>query len=197
MRFKLQLTTQILFIILAGVILTTCSSRIKSSSSKTKGIDLKKYKTFAWAMPTDAEAEKRKDDKHFSGLILELSNTALQKKGFVLNSEKPDAIFAFDTRVEDRIAYTQTPYINTGYGFGGYGYYGGPGYYSTAPMAGGQVLSSNYEEGMLVIEMYDTKTQKLLWRGWAKEKITAKTDIEADIRKAVKQIFTRLPVKHK
>jgi hypothetical protein len=66
-----------------------------------------------------------------------------------------------------------------------------------APVAGGDIVQHQYQQGMLVIEMYDTKTQKLLWRGWAEEKITAQNDVEADVRTAVKHIFMRLPVKHK
>lgn len=190
MRFQ---SKKPLAFIVALLVFAACSSGIQSYSYKTKGVDLKKYKTFAWAAPADAEGEKRKDDKQYSGLILELSNAELEKKGFVLDTENPQAVFIFNTRVEDRIAYTQGPSVNVGFGFGGPGYYGG----FSAPVAGGQVLANPYQEGVLIIEMYDTKTQDLLWRGWAKEEVTLANDIEADIKQAVKYIFMRLPVKHK
>ena len=61
----------------------------------------------------------------------------------------------------------------------------------------GLYVSLNTVQGMLFIEMYETKTQKLLWRGWAKKEITPKNDVEADIKAAIKHIFIRLPVKHK
>ena len=153
---------------------------------------MKKYKSYAWAKPNEMD-ESRKDDKLYAAFILELCNTELTKKGFTLNTEQPDVIFLFDTRVEDRVSYTQTPQVGVGIGFGGPGYYGS----MYAPVAGGDYVPHNYQQGMLFIEMYETNTQKLLWRGWAEDKITHKSDLERDIRMAVKHIFMRLPVNHK
>jgi hypothetical protein len=186
-------TKQLVFATSIMLLLSACSGGIQSYSHKAKGVDLKKYKSYAWAKPADAEDEKRKDDKIYGGLILQLSNEELQKKGFVLNTDQPDAVFIFDTRIEDRITYSQTPQVSVGFGFGGPGYYGG----FAAPVAGGDIVQNVTQQGMLYIEMYDTQTKKLLWRGWAQEEITYKNDIEADIRTAVKHIFMRLPVKHK
>jgi hypothetical protein len=55
-----------------------------------------------------------------------------------------------------------------GFGFGGPGFYGA----FSAPVAGGQVVSHDYEQGMLSIRMIDTESHKVVWRGWAEEKIT-------------------------
>ena len=190
-KLSTQLTNSLIlsFIALMG----GCAGGIQTSSMTTKGAELKKYKTYAWVKPGNPDDETRKDDKLYSGLILELANTELKKKGFKLDIENPEAVFAFDTKVEDRVKYTQNPYVTVGVGFGGPGYYGG----FSAPVSGGQFVAHETMQGMLFIEMYDTKTQDLLWRGWAEEEITKKNDVEADIKKAVKQIFIRLPVKHK
>ena len=177
-----------LLILMAG-----CSGGIQTSSMTTKGAELKKYKTYAWVKPDNPDDETRKDDKLYAGLILESANAELRKKGFKLDAENPDAVFLFDTKVEERMKYSQNPYVTVGVGFGGPGYYGG----FSAPVSGGQFIAHETVQGMLFIEMYDTKSQKLLWRGWAEEEITQKNDVEADIKKAVKHIFIRLPVKHK
>ena len=182
-----------LFIGLAVLFHSCSSSGITSNAVKTKGVDLKKYKTYAWIKPADAEEEVRKDDKLYGKLILQLCNEELSKKGFVLDTENPDAVFVFDTHVEDRVSYSTTPQVSVGFGFGGPGYYGG----FAAPVAGGDLVQHNYQEGMLFIEMFDTKTQKLLWKGRATKKITYESDIESDIRTATKHIFMRLSVKHK
>ena len=181
-------------LVIVTLMFSSCSSSgVTSRSLKTKGVDLKKYKTYAWAKPADAEKEARKDDKLYGKLILQLCNEELLKKGFVLNTENPDAVFIFDTRVEDRVAYSTTPQVSVGFGFGGPGYYGG----FAAPVAGGDLVQHNYQQGMMFIEMYDTKTQKQLWKGWAEKKLTYQSDVESDIRTAVKHIFMRLSVKHK
>lgn len=173
--------------------LGSCAPGIQSYSTKAKGADLKKYKTYAWIRPANADAEDRKDDSVYAALILQLANEELAKKGFILNTEDPDALFIFNTRVENRVSYSKTPQVSMGIGFGGPGFYGGV----SAPVAGGQIVQETYEEGMLLIEMFDTKTQQSLWRGWAQKQLTVQSDVEADIRTAVKHIFLRLPVKHK
>lgn len=171
---------------------------IQIDSTQTKGVDLKKYKTYAWGKPGnsdhDPNQEIRKDNKKpYAGLIKRLANEALLKKGFVLDTLQPDAIFVFNSRVEERISYSQGN-VNTGYGYDGMGYYGG-GYYT--PVGVGRSSQHAYEEGMLYVDMLDTKTRTPLWGGWAKKKLTAKSDVEADVRSAVEKIFNQLKVQHK
>lgn len=183
-----------LFTFVTSLVLAACvTSGIITKSYKAKGVDLKQFKTFAWAKPGNEEYQKSYDKKQNIPFIITLTNEELKKKGFKLDNENPQAIFIADTKIEERVAYNQSPQVSVGFGFGGPGYYGG----FAAPVAGGQITEQHFTQGMLFIEMYDIKTQKLLWRGWAEEKITFKNDIEADIRKAVKDIFIRLPVKHK
>lgn len=187
-----KLLNSIIFISLS-LLLASCGGGITSHSYKAKGVDLKKYKTVAWIKPSDPEEAARQDAKLYGELIVQLSIQELEKKGFVLDTNQPDAVFMFDSGVQDKVSYSQTPQVSVGVGFGGPYYYGGV----YAPVAGGDIVQHQYQQGMLVIEMYDTKTQKLLWRGWAEEKITYQNDIEADIRTAINHIFMRLPVKHK
>ncbi len=175
-----------------GIIFYACTPSVYTSSEKTKGVDLKKYKTYAWAKPDDSEHASKQDDKLFAGTIVKSANDELAKKGFLIDEENPDALFAFDTRVEDKVVYSQSPTVSVGVGYGGPGYYVG-GY---APVAGGQMTQSSYQEGMLYIYMYDRKTEQLLWRGMAHEKVTYKTNVSADIQKAIRDMFMRLPVKH-
>lgn len=105
----------------------------------------------------------------------------------------PDALFTFETKVQDKAKYTRAPMSNAGVGYVGSGYYVG----GSGPVVGSDVLSSNYEEGLLYFNMHDKKTGKLIWSGGATKTLTSSDDIEKVIKTAVKQIFTRLPIKHK
>jgi hypothetical protein len=183
-------------VLFLAFILAACGG-MQIDSTQTKGVDLKKYKTYAWGKPGDPAHDPnhqtdQSSKKRYSGLILKLANEELLKKGFVLDTLQPDAIFVFNSRVEERISYSQGN-VNTGYGYDGMGYYGG-GYYT--PVGVGRSSHHAYEEGMLYVDMLDTKTRTPLWGGWAKKKLTAKSDVEADVRSAVKQIFSRLKVHH-
>lgn len=177
--------------------LSYCTPGITSQSSTTKGVDLKKYKTFAWVKPGDEKYHKTYDKKEAIGYILELSDEALKQKGFIKNPENPDAIFLVDTRLEDRVAYsnTSTPYYNQGFGIGGPMYYGG--YYGGGYYGGSTTVETEFQQGLLYVEMYDAKTKKLVWRGWAESQITNQSNMDKVVTTAVKKIFTRLPVKHK
>jgi hypothetical protein len=178
-------------------ILSSCSMGITSNSKKTDDADLKKYKTFAWVKPGDEKYHKTYDKKEAIGYILELSEEALKQKGFIKNPENPDAVFLVDTKLEDRVAYsnTSTPYYNQGFGIGGPMYYGG--YYGGGYYGGSTTVETEFQQGLLFVEMYDAKTKKLVWRGWAESQITNKTNINKLVSKAVNKIFMRLPVKHK
>jgi hypothetical protein len=74
-------------------------------------------------------------------------------------------------------------------------YYGG--YYGTGYYGGNQTVETEFQQGLLFVEMYDATTKKLIWRGWAESQITNKTNMDKVVTNAVKEIFKRLRVKHK
>jgi hypothetical protein len=173
--------------------LYSCGSIMQTYSHKTKGVDLKAYKTYAWINLDHFVEENKEGKKRYARYILDLANEELLKKGFKLDVDNPDAVFQFDTKIENKVSYRQSPTVSVGVGFGGPGYYVG----GAVPVSGGQITQSNYEEGMLSIEMFEPKTGKILWRGWAQEEISFETDVESDLKAAVRNIFMKLPVKHK
>lgn len=187
------------FLLLVNVFLASCADGVHTSSWKAKGVDLKAYKSYAWLAPGDTTLGSRRDDKLYGGTIQYVADQQLKEKGFTVDTHNPDAVFMFDTRLEDHVRYSQSPTVSVGFAVGSPGYYGGPGYYmgGAVPVAGGEVTTSYYKQGTLIIEMYDLKTQKLLWRGWATKDLDYSTDMDYTIRKAVHDIFIYLQVKHK
>lgn len=171
----------------------SCGSIMQTYSYKSKGVDLDTYKTYAWVNLEHFVDENKEGEKRYARYILDLANEELLKKGFKLDIENPDAVFQFDTKIENKVKYNQSPTVSVGVGVGGPGYYVG----GSVPVSGGQITQSNYEEGVLTVEMLEPKTGKLIWRGWAQEEISFETDIESDLQMAVKHIFMKLPVKHK
>jgi hypothetical protein len=189
----------VVFILLFAALLISCSSGTKVSSWKAKGVDLKAYKSYAWLAPGDTVLGHRRDDKLFAGTIQQATDAELKKKGMVVDTHSPDAVFIFDTRLEDHVRYSQSPTVSVGVAVGSPGYYGGPGYYAggSVPIAGGEITADYYKQGTLIIDMYDLKTNKLLWRGWATRDIDYSTDVDYTIRKAIHDMFYYLPIKHK
>ena len=176
-----------------SALLLSCSGSIKTFSHRDKKIDLKQYKSYAWIAPGDSVFNAKRKDKIFGGLIVHSSDEELKKKGMVIDVTTPDALFMFETQLEDKVQYSQGPTVSMGFGVGGPGYYVA----GSAPIAGGGITASRYTEGMLVVSMFDTKTGKEIWSGGAENAITPSTDVEKLIETAVKYIFMRLPLKHK
>jgi hypothetical protein len=171
------------------------------SASKADAAELKNYKTYAWIAPGDTALNTRRDDKIFAGLIERSANKELQKKGMTIDNQNPDAVFMFDTHIDENVENRHAPSnTNAAFGYGGYNYgYYGAGYYSGVynPMQGLETTYIIVEEGTLGYSMYDRKTGKILWSGSAVTNLDEKTDVEAVIKKATSFIFAKLPVKHK
>jgi len=188
----------VLFILLAGFIfLASCSQAIQTSGSKTPGVNFADYKTYAWIAPGDTALNHRRDDKVYAGVIEHSANEVIKKKGMTIDNQNPDAVFMFDTFMDEKTEYRQSPTTTASFGFGGYGYgYGGPGYYvgTGVPIYGGEMTPISVNEGTLMYFMYDRKTGKLLWKGSSTQKVTGKTNIESAIKKATKFIFATLSI---
>jgi hypothetical protein len=182
-----------IYLFLVLVYLTSCAGSIHTFSNKYSKGNLKNYKSYAWLAPGDSIFNRDRPEKVFGEYILKTANTELKQKGMVLDTLRPDAIFVFETYVETKVEYTQSPTVSVGIGYGGPGYYVG----GSAPISGGEVYSSEYDEGSLIVDMFDTQTGELLWRGGAKSTISVVTDTEQTIKTALHHIFIRLPIKHK
>ena len=85
--------------------------------------------------------------------------------------------------------------LNTFYsGMGGYGYRG----YGGMTMGSGTTTVSEYTVGTLVVDMFDTKTKNLLYRGTASDELNKDPKKnEKKIDKAAQKLFKDFPQKDK
>ena len=185
-----------------GLLVSGCSGKLQTTSKLENGVTLDNYTTYAWVAPHNPDGKARVDDKRYAPLIRRLSDEALLKKGMKLDTLAPDALFSFDTKVEERVKYSKAALTNPTYYYGGAGYYPGfyvgPAYYeNTAPIPGGEVLPEEYDEGMLAIQMFDTKSKKILKRELKKKTLDDNTNIEAINKAAVRDVLNQLQKKKK
>jgi hypothetical protein len=176
--------------------LFACSGGLQTYSDKDSKIDIKPYKSYAWvAAPGDSVLNAERKDKVYGNLIVRSADVELKKKGMTVDVNKPDALFMFETKVEEKVKYARAAPASVDVGYvGAYGYY----YVGDiAPVRGGEIMPSTYDEGLLYFIMYDTKTGKRIWSGGATKTLTSSDIIEKVIKTAVKNIFIRLPIKHK
>jgi hypothetical protein len=118
--------------------------------------------------------------------------TELTPRGLTeVASGRPDLAIVRHVFFQDKASVQQ--YTDWGYGYhGGWPY--GYGYYS--PWVGAPVTYvdvSHYTEGTLVLDVVDTHTKKLVFRGTGTSVVSGAEGNEEKIREAVKQMVAALP----
>jgi hypothetical protein len=177
------------------IILAACSS-IKITTDYDKTVDFTQLKTFeyyGWAAESDKllnDLEKQRIEAAFAA--------EFTKRGLEHVESGGDMIVVLFIMTENKTQYNAT---TTGMGYGGYGgYYGyGPGWGGGPGMGMGMsnttVSEYNYTVGTLVIDIYNPKTEKLIWEsiasGTVKDNPQAR---EKNLPKTVGMIMAPYPV---
>jgi len=154
--------------------------------------DFSKYKTYRW----EKHPKSLDVDDLTMGQLARGFDAALAAKGLTRqDSGATDLVIVF------QLAVTQEREI-TSYDMGGYGY--GPGWRGGwyGGMGTGITTSttSTINIGSVVLDMYDTSTKQLVWRGMASKTIDAKAKPEKrqkNIDKAATKMLKNYPPKKK
>jgi hypothetical protein len=137
--------------------------------------DFSQYKTYSWE-------KVQTDDPLWVDRIKEAVNTALIAKGWVLAESGGDvSVVAMEINQNHRS-------LNTYYdGFGGGWRWGGGLETATTTV-------DTYKVGTLVVDLFDAKTKKLVWRGSSSDTLSDKSDknIKA-LDKGAEKMFEHFP----
>ena len=176
-----HLLMKTIILLLASGLLAACSS-VKVSSDFDREADFASYKSYAFAkeveeLPVDDINRKR---------IMDAVSAELVAKGFT-RSEQPDVWIDLNLLTERKqsATATSTPMYGVGYRYGW-----GAGFSTTS------INVENYVEGTLFVDMIDASRKQLVWQGRAIGTINPDISTEkreANIKNAVKQVFTTYP----
>jgi hypothetical protein len=139
--------------------------------------DFSKYRTYAWI-------KVKVEDPLWEDRVLRAVDAQLAAKGWTKVAASGDASVAAygSTRTQRTL---QTWYD----GFGGGWFWRGFG--------GGGLATTTVEEtpvGTLVVDIFDTPSKKLIWRGKASDTLTGKPDKdEKKLEKAASEMFKKFP----
>lgn len=172
------------------MLLESAHAQSVKSDYDTKA-DFKKFKTYAWLAPGDSVLNRYRKDKLYSGSITYAANQELKNRGLKMDTLNPDAVFLFFTSVEEITTYSQTPTLSVGVGVAGPGYYVA----GSAPVAGGKIIATTEEDGILKFTMYDTQTRKQVWTGMANKTFKLTDDVQQLVMDYTAKIFKKFPVK--
>lgn len=172
-------------VVVSMLLLTTCSPQIQVYTDQDPDYDVGSYKTFGWGQKINIEEGRNPlyynelNDKRIKQAI----TAQLNSRGYVYGDSLADFIIHYHIIIDNQSMITTGPF--------GYSY--GPYWIRTSTDV------TTYQEGTLIVDLMDPKTNNLMWRGWAVTEMDEgyKSD-KADklIRSAVSKIFKDFPVNH-
>jgi hypothetical protein len=158
------------------LLLPTILSAQKVTTDFDHAANFAQYKTFMWIR------EPRMRDPLMRRRVIDAINGQLTAKGLQLVTEGADVgIIANGATTEEHT-------LDTFYsGFGGWGWRGwGGGVATTIP--------ESYTVGTLIVDLFDTRTKQVVWRGTATETLPDKPEKTAEkLNKAIEKMFNKFP----
>ena len=166
-----------------------CSS-IRVSQDYDLSRDFSSLRTYAWQSDKQPETgDIRVDNSLLDTRFRSAIDDALAKKGFQKKTQgKPDFYVAYTYQIDSKV---ESSNVTFGFGFGSGG---GGAYTGMGVNSGGRV--SEYDEGLLVIDLMDVATADLLWRGTGTARFDPSTDPEKSVKAinaGVEQILAQFP----
>jgi hypothetical protein len=157
-----------------AVVMTTASVHAqKVNVDSDPAAPFASYKTYAWTAGTPAPNALSDQRLHTS------VDARLAARGLAMNTTAPDVIVSTHVTTKDK-----QELIANGFGYGPWGFGGG---------YGGATVET-FVEGTLVVNLYDAKTKKMVWRGvataTASDKPTKNTE---KMNKALDKMFEKYP----
>ena len=175
--------TQLAAVAISALAVTGCATTMSVSAHVQRGVDFARYRTYDWGpadrLPTgDPRLDKNPFfQDHVEGAI----EKQLAARGFERSSSgTPDLLIHYHASIDQRIS------VNTVDRAHGYCY--------SDDCWGGVIY---YEAGTLVLDIVDTRTNRVIWRGWAQDSVedvlNNEDRMERKINEAVTRMLARLP----
>ena len=171
----MRLTRITLGLAMATLVATSALAQKITTESAPKA-SFASYKTFMWIK------EPKVGDPLLKQRIIDDVTAQLRAKGWQPVSQGADVAVAAHVATQTE----QT--LNTFYdGFGG-GWRWGGGFGSATTTV------NTYEEGTLIVDLFDAKTQEAVWRGTATQDVSSNPEKQSkNIDKAVQKLFSKFP----
>lgn len=171
-----------LLLTVASLALGACSQIDTVNVDYDTSVNFDAYHTFAWG-PTP-ETSMEEDSPLMHERTIRIITDTLQAGGLKMVDKDPDIYVTYHTNSREEVRLHTT---NTGGGYyGGYGY--NP-YMGGVGMGTSTTTAQTYTKGSLVIDIWDAKTKRAVWRGVAEGTVSEKPEKQKEqIEEAVARI---------
>ena len=171
-------------IIVAAMLLSSCSSTMKIESDYDKEANFDNFKSYHLVRPGDMTTgypqsfDPAKQQNLENAIIKEM-----ETRGYTW-AEDADLQVSYYVKVDNNTRYSSLSYgVGSSIGVGYWGYYGG---YSYGML---EISAISSKEGSLLINIVDKKSNKLVWYGTGTEALKGDTDDPAFLQNIVHTIF--------
>ena len=163
-------------IVLAVVVtlLTACAG-VPVSTDYSQEFDFRNVSTYAWLLPAN-HANPEIDNDLVRQRVVDAVDAQLTAKGLrqVADPSAASVLVSYQLGQEDKIAIDNFGSWHTRFGY--YpcyhcGYRPGFGYFGSSHFYDDDIWVRNYKESTLMIDIIDSESKRLLWRGMTKRRI--------------------------
>lgn len=170
-----------------------CSNVIVSQDYPLN-MDYTALKTYAWQSEhQEKTGDLRLDNPLLDERIRHAIDTFLLKNGYQrVSGVQPDFYIAYHQEIYNRISVDQ-PRSGFAFGMGSFGYHGGIGF-STGN------YSSRYDDNMMVVDIIDSGSGEITWRGTGTRPFERHTDPEKltkQVNETINKILMQFPPQEK
>lgn len=166
--------------------ISSCGPSLKVSSDYDKSVNFSQYKTYS--LYHDAKSAEAISQLNHDRVVNAI-RSEMKKRGFTETESSPDLLVNSVAIFKDR---TSVSASTNYYGYGGYyrPYYGGMGMSSSTT----NYNVEHYKDGSLIIDIVDSKTNKLVWQGTGNKEIDKPAkDPDKAIPEAIASIMADFP----
>lgn len=174
--------------LIAGLLLVPAALAQVVSIDYDQEADFSQVRRYQWRTHPAFEKHPELQETYATGiqLVLTAGNTQLMKKGLRPSDRTPDVYITFYLAAQDgQKLKTITEAIPGAW----YGWYGQPVWTRTEV--------DYYRTGMLVIDVIDAATSKLIWRAYCSDTIRDLRKRDENVNATVKKAFQKFPPKSK
>lgn len=189
-----------LILTLATFTLAACGNPVQTEVDRHA--DIAGYRTFAWQAPERTEV---RDPVLDSELMDKRMRTAvirqLEDQGYVYDEESPDFVITYHTTTREKLRSSFGSEVSVArYEVRDDGSLlvtpltpRRSHYYSSTVVREAPAPRS-YEEAVLIVDIIDSSSEKLVWRGWDRKRLSPGRFDTRSVRKAVEEILSEFPV---
>jgi hypothetical protein len=194
MKIMKKTSFLLLSMTLAGsLILGGCSA--PSHIEKADDVSFAHYRTFGFAS-NDTDGRKSKNDI-VDANVKKAITEEMEKKGLRKTDRNPDILLDYSMNVEKDVRHENNPVYSTPYSQPFYnpatrrvGYM-----YMPSQIMGYDSYNHAVKSGMLTINIYDAKNQRMIWQGWTQNELNkgnfTSNDVKNDVRSILKKLDNR------